>query len=460
LLAQRSRKAKLLIGSIFTLLVCQASFAGGTPKETFPRLGGYQIGSTPFDGYLDPAYHRELAKLDYVIIGSSQALANETAAAVRKLNPDAILLKYTMLQEVSSSFGGYWELKRDKAHAEAGPNQTNAHDWFARDFAGNQVSNFPNNWTINITSYARPDTNGDRFPEWAAKLDYDWWIKFDQWDGVYEDSVHWRPRTPSSGAAIDWSGGSESDNGKINSEFRLGHQAYWNEMRRLAPGKFIVVNHDWYLSEYPNALGRWALPEYDRQVDGGLLERAMRSSDLEGKPRTPWDQTMRNYRRSMDYFLNPDLTMFVVVGEPDNYRFLRYSLATCLMNDGYFDYGPLERHQYGTVEWFDEFDLAGTAGTDWLGRAIDAPPSSPWVSGVWRRDFEGGVALVNPRGNGQQTVTIEEGFHRIAGRQETLVNNGQPAGRITLLDGDGIILVRDTAIEKRAAPKPPVLGPN
>jgi hypothetical protein len=70
------------------------------------------------------------------------------------------------------------------------------------------------------------------------------------------------------------------------------------------------------------------------------------------------------------------------------------------------------------------------------------------------------VALVNPRGNGAQTVTIEDGFHRITGKQETQVNNGQPASRITLLDGDGIILVRDTALEKRPAPKPPVLGQN
>lgn len=450
----------MLLGFIMTFLVCQAALAGGTPKETFPRLGGYQIGATPFGGYDDPAYHREMAKLDYVIIGSSLAAANDTAAAVRRLNPDAVLLKYTSLQSISSTFPGYWEAKREKTFTEQGPNQTNAHDWWARDFDGNHVSNFPNNWTVNITSYVQPDANGDRYSQWAAKLDYEWWIQFGQWDGVYEDSVNWQPRPPASGAAIDWSGGLETDRAKINSEFRLGHQAYWNEMRRLAPGKFIVVNHDWYLSEYPSALGTWALPEYDRQVDGGLLERAMRSSDLESKPRTPWEQTMRNYRRSMDYFLNPDLTMFVVVGERDNYRFLRYSLATCLMNDGYFDYAPVGSYQYGTVEWFDEFDLAGTAGTDWLGLAIDAPPTSPWQSGVWRRDFEGGVALVNPQGNGVQTVTIEEGFHRIAGRRETLVNNGQPASRITLQDGDGIILVRDNAVERPAAPKPPVLGAN
>jgi hypothetical protein len=159
----------------------------------------------------------------------------------------------------------------------------------------------------------------------------------------------------------------------------------------------------------------------------------------------------------MTYFRDPDLTMFVVQGEPDNYRFFRYAFATCLLDDGYFDYAPIGKIQYGTVEWFDEFDLAGTAGTDWLGRAIDAPPTSAWQSGVWRRDFEGGVAIANPQGNGIQTVTVEEGFKRIAGRQDSTVNNGQPADRITLQDGDGIILLREDFLgaPEPKKPKPP-----
>jgi hypothetical protein len=434
----------------------QSSYAG-SPKETFPRLGGYQIGSTPFNGYSDPEYQEAMAKLDLVILGSTQLFANDAAAAIRRLNQDVILVKYTSLQSVSSTFGGYWEVKRNKVSAEKGPNQTNAHDWWARDFEGNNVSNWPNNWTVNITRWAQRDANGDRFPEWAAKLDHEWWVRHEQWDGVYEDAVYWQPRTPSSGASVDWSGGQETNSDVIKSEFRLGHQAYWNEMRRLAPGKFIIVNHDWYRSENSNALGRWALPEYDNQVDGGLLELVMRSSDLEGRPRTGWNTVMTYYRRSMSYFRDPDLTMFVVQGEPDNYRFFRYAFATCLLDDGYFDYAPIGNIQYGTVEWFDEFDLAGTAGTDWLGRALDAPPTSAWQSGVWRRDFEGGVAIANPRGNGIQTITVEEGFKRITGRQDSTVNNGQPADRITLQDGDGIILVRKDFLgaPEPKKPKPP-----
>lgn len=457
----RRHMAKTLIATVLVSLACQTSVAGGVPKETFPRLGGYQIGATPFSGYDDPAYHREMAKLDYVIIGSTQPVANDAAAGIRRLNPDAILMKYTSLQSISSTRPGFSEIARDKVSSEKGPNQTNAHDWWARDFSGNHVSNWPTNWTVNITNYVRADANGDRYPEWLAKLNHDRWIKHDEWDGVYGDATYWQPRGEARNA--DWSGGTQTDWSKISSEFRLGHVGYWNEIQRLAPGKFVTVNHDWYRSENPSYLGRWDLPEYDQKIHGGLLELVLRSSDLEGKPRTAWNTVLTYYRRTMRYFLDPDLTMFVVQGEPDNYRFLRYSLATCLLDDGYFDYAPIGNEQYGTVEWFDEFDLAGAADTNWLGLAIDSPPESAWRSGVWRRDFEGGVALVNPRGNGVQTVKVEQGLSRIAGQQDRQVNNGQPADSITLQDGDGIILVRDDFARAPppppppAAPKPPVL---
>jgi len=460
-LTYRSHLPRILVTTVLASLACQASLAGGVPKETFPRLGGYHIGATPYEGaYTNPEYQKQIARLDFAVIGSSLTARNADAAAIRQLNPNIILVKYTSLQSVSSTFLGYPEIKRNKASAERGPNQTNARDWWARDFSGNHVSNWPNNWTVNITRWVKPDANGDRYPEWAAKLDYNRWIKYPAWDGVFEDAVYWQPRTPSNGVSIDWSGGQESDSNKIKSEFRLGHQSYWNQMLRLAPDKYIVVNHDWYRSENASALGRWDLPEFDQKVHGGVLEVVMRSSDLVGKPRTGWNTVMKYYERSMSYFLDPDLVLFIVSGEPNNYRFLRYSFATCLLNNGYFDYAPIGNEQYGTVEWFDEFDLAGAADTNWLGRALAAPPEAAWQSGVWRRDFQGGVALANPRGNGIRTVTVEQGLRRIAGRQDQQVNNGRPADRITLQDGDGIILVREGFAdlpEPEVTPKPPVI---
>ena len=108
---------------------------------------------------------------------------------------------------------------------------------------------------------------------------------------------------------------------------------------------------------------------------------------------------------------------------------------------------------------FDEFDLTGQSDTSWLGKAISSPPDQPWSDGVYRRDFQNGVALVNPRGNGAVTITVESGFTRINGNQDRAVNNGQPAERINLADGDGIVLIRDSGVlpVPDAPPKPPIL---
>lgn len=458
-LKQRSRSlrvpvALLVVSSVF--FVSLTANGQGLPKKEFPRLGGYQIGSTPFDGYEDPAYQKEIARLDYAILGSTQTSINETAVAIRKLNPNIILAKYTKMQGVPQTFPGYNEIRRRKLDSAKGPNSTNAFDWWARDYEGNKVTNFPNNWVPNFTRYVQPDSSGDRFPEWAAKQDYEMWFHHDVWDAVFEDSVWFKPRTVKSGAAVDWSGGKERDNRKIVSEFRLGHVAYWNRVQELVPNIYVLVNSDWHRSEDPTFYGKRDLPEYDQQAHGGMLERIMDEKYLGDRRRNSWNKALTYYRRSMSYFKEPNLTMFVAQGDPKNYQFFRYTFATCLLDDGYFEYAPNKQH-YGTVEWFDEFDLTGSATTSWLGLAIDQPPTTAWKSGVWRRDFQGGVALVNPLGNGKVTVTIEGGFRRIAGQQDPVVNNGQPASSITLQDGDGIVLVREGTVAVPAPPEAPQL---
>jgi hypothetical protein len=78
-----------------------------------------------------------------------------------------------------------------------------------------------------------------------------------------------------------------------------------------------------------------------------------------------------------------------------------------------------------------------------LGVAVEKPPISPWKDGVYRRRFQNGMALVNPRGNGNQTITIEPGYKRFLGKQDRVVNNGNPVTSITLKDRDGILFVKD-----------------
>jgi uncharacterized membrane protein len=53
--------------------------------------------------------------------------------------------------------------------------------------------------------------------------------------------------------------------------------------------------------------------------------------------------------------------------------------------------------------------------------------------------------LVNPKGNGTQTVTLETSYKHLSGTQAPSVNNGQTVTTVTLNDRDGVILQRITS---------------
>jgi hypothetical protein len=141
----------------------------------------------------------------------------------------------------------------------------------------------------------------------------------------------------------------------------------------------------------------------------------------------------------------PKLGIFEEWGSLTDYQAMRYGLTSCLMDDGYFTYQDLTAGTNYGVHWFDEYDSN-------LGAALKGPSTSAWQKGVYRRDFENGIALVNPKGNGSQEVTLEEDFVKVKGAQAPSVNNGQTVRKVTLKDRDGIILLRKNAVKRPAAP--------
>lgn len=106
-----------------------------------------------------------------------------------------------------------------------------------------------------------------------------------------------------------------------------------------------------------------------------------------------------------------------------------------------------------TTEW-QRFEIAVTAaGSDSsasLNFGFGATTGTVWIDGVmlqqgnadvWRRDFGGGIALVNAT-NSPQTVDLGGEFQKIQGRQDRSVNDGSLVTQVTLPPRDGIILLR------------------
>jgi hypothetical protein len=124
---------------------------------------------------------------------------------------------------------------------------------------------------------------------------------------------------------------------------------------------------------------------------------------------------------------------------------MRYGIAACLMGNGYYTPTGTISYSSDIFLWFDEFDNAG-AGVGYLGQAVEPWQTGPWSHGVWKREYQNGIVLWNPRGNGQQTVSLSGlgNLKHIQGSQDPAVNNGASVtnSSVTLNDRDGLILLR------------------
>jgi hypothetical protein len=117
-------------------------------------------------------------------------------------------------------------------------------------------------------------------------------------------------------------------------------------------------------------------------------------------------------------------------------------MASAALEDGYYAYSPAG---YPDDVLFSFDELGGNSGgppVGYLGYPTQPPPTAAWQSGVWRRDFDKGIVLVNPKGNGAKTVTLGGTFKHLVGAQNAALNDGSSVTSVTLADRDGLVLMR------------------
>jgi hypothetical protein len=449
-----SRTALLIIS-----LAVPGMAAGQALKDTYPRIGAYEIGGSKKIGNAE--YREALAKYDIAILGMWRGWNGVDSATGESMNirdvvvdikrraarnNHTILLgKYTIINENHSTANdGATRDRWDKLHSETGPGYPRNNDWWARDRNGENTTSFQGTWNTNLTEYVKRDANGDTWAEWAVTRDYKEFFKnipeFDIW---FFDNWFYQPRV-----SADWDGNGTDDSRSsswVRTAYRKGYMNAARRVRQLAPNIIIMGNVD---GDPTTGRGMLTESEYKGQITA-LYESAIGRSW--SRENWGWEGMMQQYRTTLRNAKN-NLLIMTVHGEAEDYATMRYGLASCLMDNGYYYYTPFAGG-YGSALWFDEFDVN-------LGRPIDPPQSSAWQKGVYMRRFENGIVLVNPKGNGTRTVQLDPGYRRIQGTQDRQTNNGQPASSVTLNERDGIILLRDNQqpITENAPPKAPVLS--
>ena len=430
------KKGTLVAATIAAIAASTIAAAWNPPG--FPRVGGIQIGS-PFN-YNDPTYQAQLAKQSVAILADYPTLApggmsmQTVATRIKAINPNTLVFVYTNANQMrpdqalgTPTWGAYraavdankWWLYSDK-----GLSALVSSGWGGAD-----------NWAINTTLFTPKDKNGNTWMDWMTQFYVNNYAKpAPALDGFFMDNVFWRPYING-----DWNRDGVIDSQtdpKVQAWFRQGYARYFSLLKTLMPGKYQLGN-----------IGDWGAPdstltEYQGLANGGVLEGYIGKS-WSVETWGGWAATLAQYRKVMSAVAAPKLVIFNQWGSQTDYQGMRYGLGTCLLDDGYYSFTDNTQQYYGVV-WFDELDQKLGAGL--------TKPTAAWQKGVWRRDFDNGIVLVNPKGNGPQTVTLETSYIKIRGTQDPVVNNGQTVTTVTLKDRDGIILLRENPTTRPATP--------
>ena len=220
-----------------------------------------------------------------------------------------------------------------------------------------------------------------------------------------------------------------------------GLSAYISRLRDLAQthrnGEFLIIAND--------------QSELAEVLNGRLFEQFPYNPTYGCSKFGGWEKTMSLYHDWMIKNSNPLPRVSIInsgehtqLHDSTNYRYMRFSLASSLMQDGFF-YHDEGTSFHNTFWWYDEYavDSAGHATTDasklgWLGYSIEEArqvyAGSEHGTGVWERKFQNGIAIVGylPK-DIEVTVQLDTLYKRIKGITDTVWNDGSgPFNSVTL----------------------------
>ena len=423
------------------LVVCIAILFSGMAmaftQPPFPRIATVNYGGQT--NYDNAAFQAQLAKYNIAIlniwpgwVGGGAMTMNQSVQAIKAINPQELVFLYINNNEIANNIAVLAPLT----------NKINAMNWWLYP-NGTSGTPVPSSWSgtteMNNTLFAHADSNGDRWVEWFAKwVTQNYYAPNPSIDGFFTDNVFHQPRVNG-----DWNLDGVTDSASdptVGQWYRQGYNRHFAVLNQQMPGKYQIGNAADWGQQGAN------LSYLTGILNGGFIE-GMIGYSYSSETWGSWSEMMREYRLIMASVAQPQLVIFGQAGVANDYQAFRYGFTSCLMDNGYYQFSLAGKEYTGTF-WFDEFNTK-------LGSATGNPSTAAWQKGVYRRDFTNGIALVNPRGNGAQTIQLETSFKRISGTQDPNTNNGQTVQTVTLQDRDGIILLRMTPLPTTTQPQPP-----
>lgn len=391
---------------VFSGSILAAVFFSVSAVSAAPLLANYYLGTLPGDA--DSI--AKLSRVNLLILSPEQAVTNRVIIdKIKQQNPRLIILAYLS----AKSYHENWK----QFPASALFNDFTVQDsWWLRDTKGRVVSNWPG-----LKSLAMTEAESDYLIEFARQRV----LPLGVWDGILWDEVYDGIATVN-GGDIDLDGDGQRDDPKwANEEWVRRINYLLAKSRRELGLKYFITNGS-------------SLESMQGLINGRMYENFPTPWEAGGN----WSEMMTRLERNKPLNLQPGMYVFNSTtnntGRRADYRRMRFGLLSSLLSDDVyysFDYGDQNHSQ---VWWYDEYDARLGAPS---GAAQSLFNQTRFQEGVWRRDFEHGIALLNAT-NESQAVDLGGEYEKIIGRQDPAVNDGKIIDQVTLGARDGLILFK------------------
>ncbi len=386
-------------------------------KETFPKKANYFL-----HWEISDSDAVALSQWDLLIIDMEVQVRSPGALRkIRRLNPNVVILAYITPQEIRKDADVSGSVLR-KHIAENLPKNS-----YLKNSRGEILSWWSGTYLLNVTN------NVSVYPEKRFNYFLPHFVKekilsTGLWDGVFYDNA-WDSITFFAGKDIDLNNDRRIDL-NIDTAWQTGMKQLYDETRRIVGQNFIIVG---------NGLTR----VYRDHLNGNMIENFLPVS---------WGPTMQTYKFYGEGGPKPQVDVINAnsgngsFGGQNNYAAMRFGLGSSLLGDGFYSFDHGDR-DHGQLWWYDEYgsNLGTALGSARLQQGehrigvVETP--TQYGAGVYVRQFQNGIALVNSTGE-KQHVELGGEYEKFHGVQDPAVNDGSIVTETDLNTDDGLILLK------------------
>ena len=269
---------------------------------------------------------------------------------------------------------------------------------------------------MNVSSVG-PTVSGESYHDMLSDFVVDELLSSGHWDGVFFDNA-WADVTWATGNDIDLNKDGRIDTSP-NTAWREGLKTLYKKTREKAPADTIVV---------VNGTSR----EFTKDVNGQMIENFVQPA---------WEPTMNTYAYNDEESIQPDVNVINAntgnTGNNTNYKHMRFTLSSALMEDGYYSF-TFGDQDHGQLWWYDEYDSDLGAP---IAEAKGSNGNTSYKGDVWTREFENGIAVVNSTGAAKR-ISLGGEYEALRGDQDSSVNNGRIISTLDVDAHDGQLLLK------------------